>query len=93
MHVQCNSAYNCVVVKNFGPMVVENIIKMPNHDLYFVCNMFGNQNSLFSYPLDSTSLNILKHQVYQTNVLLHLSQTLKPSVQNCLVEKVAHNLQ
>jgi hypothetical protein len=50
MHVQCNSAYNCVVVKNFGPVVVENIITMPNHDLYFVCNMFGNQNSLFSYP-------------------------------------------
>jgi hypothetical protein len=60
IYVQCNSADDCIVVKNFGPVVVENIIQMPNHDLYFVCKMFGNQNSLFSYPLDSTSLDILK---------------------------------
>jgi hypothetical protein len=60
MYIQCNSPDNCVVVKNFGPVVVENIIQMPNHDLYLVCKMFCNQSSLFSYPLDSTNLHILK---------------------------------
>jgi hypothetical protein len=33
---------------------------MPHHDLYFVGKMFGNQNSLFSHPLNSTSFDSLK---------------------------------
>jgi hypothetical protein len=41
-------------------MIFQNSIQMPYHDLYFVCKMFGNQNSLFSYPLNSSSLDSLK---------------------------------
>jgi hypothetical protein len=60
MYVQCDSASNWVAVKNFDCGGFQNMIQMPYHDLYFVCKMFGNQNSLFSHPLNSASLDSLK---------------------------------
>jgi hypothetical protein len=60
MYVQCDSASDWVAVRNFDSGVFQNIIQMPHHDLYFVGKMFGNQNSLFSHPLNSTSFDSLK---------------------------------
>jgi hypothetical protein len=58
MFIQCSSADNCVVVKDVGPVLIENIIQMQNAEVFLVCQVFCNVGNVFSYPLESSSLSI-----------------------------------
>jgi hypothetical protein len=60
LFVRCDSADNCIVVKDVGPVLVKNIIQMQNQNVYIVCQTFKNLSSVFSYPLGSSGLSIFE---------------------------------
>ncbi len=51
---------NCVIARNRGPVLVKNILQNELQQLYVVCQQFQTSCDLFTYPLSSPSIGIVK---------------------------------
>jgi hypothetical protein len=58
--VRLTAGDNCVIARNKGPVLVKNILRNELQQLYVVCQQFQTSCDLFTYPLSSSSIGIIK---------------------------------